>query len=88
MSRFCQQNAGSRNTHDCALLSGSPVAVILSVENAASEATERKKLIVDPKLFFEQGVEFWLLDLGVSTFADLSLGYFGSAIFNVYLVSN
>jgi len=31
------------NTHDCALLSGSPVAVILSVENSADEATERKK---------------------------------------------
>lgn len=31
------------NTHDCALLSGSPVAVVLSVENAPSEATESKK---------------------------------------------
>ena len=31
------------NTHDCTLLSGSPVAVILSVENAAGECTERKK---------------------------------------------
>ena len=31
------------NTHDCALLSGSPVTVILSVENVASEATKRKK---------------------------------------------
>ena len=31
-------------------------------------------LIVDPSLFFEQGVEF--LSLGLSTSLDLSLGYF------------
>jgi hypothetical protein len=38
-----QMQALGWNTHDCALLSGSPVAVILSVENAAGEATEWKK---------------------------------------------
>jgi len=32
------------NIHDCALLLGSPVAVILSAENAAKETTEKKKI--------------------------------------------
>ena len=40
-------------------------------------------LIVDPSLFFEQGVEF--LSFGLSTSLDLSLGYFEPSIFNVHL---